>query len=123
ETGQFSDADTLSGSLHLDERIVALHSRPGVFHRLAQEECTGRGRTRARDRPGTRNAGEGDQVMSGKPFSALWPAVLRKVLPRCVERKPNFAEAAEHDFRGCWAREPDGEVGFASGNIQGAHTG
>jgi hypothetical protein len=76
ETGQFSDADTLSGSLHLDERIVALHSRPGVFHRLAQEECTGRGRTPARDRPGARNAGEGDQGMSGKPFSSLWRAVL-----------------------------------------------
>src|SRR5215510_8674957 len=85
ETGQFSDADTLSGSLHLDERIVALHSRPGVFHRLAQEECTGRGRTPARDRPGVWNAGEGDQVMSGQPFSALWRAVLRNVLPRCVE--------------------------------------
>src|SRR5262245_8394524 len=75
ETGQFSDADTLSGSLYLDERIVALHSRPGVFHRLAQEEWTGRGRS----------AGEGDQVMSTKPLSALWSAVLRNVPPRCVE--------------------------------------
>src|SRR5215471_13679781 len=75
EAGQFSDADTLSGSLHLDERIVALHSRPGVFHRLAQEEWTGRGGS----------AGEGDQLMSAKHFSALWPAVLRNVPPRCVE--------------------------------------
>src|SRR5262249_41886064 len=113
ETGQFSDADTLSGSLHLDERIVALHSRPGVFHRLAQEEWTGRGRS----------AGEGDQLMPAKPFSARGPAVLGNVPPRCVEGKPNFAEGAKHNFRGCWAREPDGEVGFASGNIQRAHTG
>src|SRR5262249_48563616 len=113
ETGQFSDADPLSGSSHLDERIVALHSRPGVFHRLAHEEWTGRGRS----------AGEGDQLMPAKPLSALWPAVLGNVPPRCVEGKPNFAEAAENNFKGCWAREPDGEAGFASGNIQRAHTG
>src|SRR5215813_13354482 len=97
ETGQFRDADTLSGSLHLDERIVALHSRPGIFYRLAQEKWTGRGRS----------AGEGDQLVSAKPFSALRPAVLGNVPPRCVQRKPDFAEAAEHEFRGCRAREPN----------------
>src|SRR5215813_896968 len=85
ETGQFSDADTLSGSLHLDERIVALHSCPSVLHRLAQEERAGRGRTPAVDRRCARNTGEGDQLMSAKPFSALWRAVFRNVLPRCVE--------------------------------------
>src|SRR5215813_15491755 len=75
ETGQFSDADTLSGSLHLDERIVALHSCLCVFRRLAQEEWTGRGRS----------ASEGDQLMSAKPFFALWPSVLGNVPARCIE--------------------------------------
>src|SRR5215831_2312216 len=44
ETGQFNDADTLSGSLHLDERIVALHaSGLARFNPCQTRLCCNRG--------------------------------------------------------------------------------